>query len=116
MWRKVKKMAVDPSKLKKRGRKTLGVPPTDGSPGIETDLDSPLGEQTDLSASSQDVELGELTTQREDTKDVLSSGNSDLSIPSRELIDPSAFMQDDRKKFRLQPDVGSQTAENSEGS
>ena len=28
-------MAVDPSKLKKFGRRGLGLPPTDGSPGIE---------------------------------------------------------------------------------
>ena len=28
-------MAVDPSKLKKLGRRRLGLPPTDGSPGIE---------------------------------------------------------------------------------
>ena len=31
-------MAVDPSKLKSSSRRSLGVPPTDGSPGIDVDL------------------------------------------------------------------------------
>jgi hypothetical protein len=31
-------MVVDPSKLKKPGRRSLGAPPTDGSPGIDDDI------------------------------------------------------------------------------
>src|SRR4051812_14150039 len=36
-------MAVDPSKLRKLGRRGLGTPPTDGSPGIEEDTTLPSG-------------------------------------------------------------------------
>jgi hypothetical protein len=48
-------MAVDASRLKKLGRRGLGMPPTDGSPGIEDDATSD-GQLTGVTAAASDTE------------------------------------------------------------
>jgi len=111
-------VAVDPSKLKKLGRRGLGLPPTDGSPGIEESA----AKHAEALASDPQSQAGVASPEVEPTPDPAGlssapeppvdwSGPGEPQVPPKERSGaaPEAETEEDAKARRM-PSTTARTA------